>query len=131
MEISLTTPSLLFPAISLLMLAYTNRFLALASLIRRLHGDWTTDAAGSVARQIENLQFRLLLIRWMQVLGVASMLLCTVCMFVLFAGWTRAGEMVFGASLLLMMGSLGVSLWEIHLSGGALTILLGDMKGKA
>ncbi|MFQ3671468.1 MAG: DUF2721 domain-containing protein, partial [Verrucomicrobiia bacterium] len=83
-----------------------------------------------VALQIENLRFRLLLIRWMQVLGVASMLLCTACMFVLFAGWVRAGEAVFGASLVLMMGSLGVSLWEIHLSGGALAILLGDLTDK-
>lgn len=97
MQITLTTPSLLFPAISLLMLAYTNRFLALASIICRLHAEWQADRAGSAAQQIENLQYRLRLVRWMQGLGVASRLLCTLCMFVLFPGWVRVGEMVFGA----------------------------------
>jgi hypothetical protein len=36
-QLSLTTPALLFSAISLLLLAYTNRFLAYASVVRNLH----------------------------------------------------------------------------------------------
>ena len=34
MHIDVSTPSILFPAISLLLLAFTNRFLALANLIQ-------------------------------------------------------------------------------------------------
>jgi Protein of unknown function (DUF2721). len=43
MEINLTTPALLFPAISLLLLAYTSRFLALAALMRELHVRYKTQ----------------------------------------------------------------------------------------
>src|SRR4051812_44221967 len=83
MEITLATPALLFPAITLLMLAYTNRFLGLASLIRNLHQRWTESHDVVLVAQIENLRRRLGLIRRMQALGVLSLLVCVACMFVL------------------------------------------------
>jgi hypothetical protein len=130
MDFPLTTPSLLFPAISLLLLAYTNRFLALASLIRQLHGDYERAGEGRVLEQIRNIRWRLQLIRVMQALGVLSLLVCTVCMFFAFAGWTWTAAALFALSLLLMSGSLACSVWEIHISTGALNILLRDLEAK-
>jgi len=136
MEINLTTPALLFPAISLLLLAYTNRFLTIATLIRNLHGQFKENPDERVWDQIKNLRLRVKLIRNMQVLGVLSLLLCVVCMFVIFAGNLKAAEYIFGISLILLIISLAVSAWEIQISVKALNIQLSDIeespvKGKA
>jgi hypothetical protein len=129
MEITPTTPALLFAAISLLLLAYTNRFLALASLIRDLHRRYHDTACDAIIlEQISNLRRRVVLIRSMQTLGIASLLLCVLCMFVLFAGQQLAGKSLFAISLVLMMSSLGVSLREIHISVGALDLELSDIE---
>lgn len=129
MELSLTTPALLFPAISLLLLAYTNRFLTLASLVRRLHEEYSATKHPILAGQIVNLRRRIHIIQWMQALGIGSFFLCVVTMFLLFVGQLLAGEVVFGAALLFMMGSLALSGWEIKLSIGALELQLSDMEG--
>ena len=100
---TMTTPALLFPAISLLLLAYTNRFLVLAQLIRQLNhreGDQVRDLA---KRQIVNLRQRIVLIRSMQRWGVISFLLCTLSMFALFLSWELAGQILFGASLVSLL----------------------------
>ena len=128
MNIELTTPSLLFPAITLLMLAYTNRYLGLASTIRTLHKEHQTDPTGEQLAQIDNLRVRIRLIRNMQICGVLSLLLCMVCMFLLFAGLIFSGKIVFGVSLILMILSLGLSLVEIQMSVGALDILLRQVE---
>jgi hypothetical protein len=130
MEINLTTPALLFPAISLLLLAYSNRFLALAALIRDLHARYKADPDEIIRRQIDNLRYRVILIRDMQAAGALSLLLCTICMFVLFAGWLVMGKYFFGASLLLMMLSLALSVREIQVSVGALDLHLKDIEKK-
>ncbi len=127
MELTLATPALLFPAISLLLLAYTNRFLAVASVIRQLHSvmrDSQTDLTG----EIRSLRHRVALIRAMQGVGVVSLFCCVLCMFLLFAGWTMAGKLVFGAALLLLLWSLGLSVREIQLSGHALDLHLRDLE---
>jgi hypothetical protein len=129
LEMTLGTPALLFPAISLLLLAYTNRFLALASLVRALHSRYRENPEVVLRDQIDNLRTRVLLIRNMQALGVASMLLCVLSMFLLFAGLTFAAKYVFGASLLLMIGSLALSVHEIHISTRALDLQLSDLRG--
>jgi len=131
MEITLTTPSLLFPAISLLMLAYTNRFLTLATIIRGLHDRYQTQQDENLVRQIANLRYRVYLIRNMQIAGVLSLLFCVVSMFSLFAGWIAVGQWVFGIALVLMIVSMGISLRELQVSVGALDLLLNEMgKGK-
>ncbi len=130
MELTLTTPGLLFPTVSLLLLAFTNRFLALASLIRNMYAQYKTNPDPLLLSQIENLKVRVRLIRDMQVLGVSSLFLCVVCMLLLFAGMERAGEYVFVGSLLLMLGSLALSIWEIQISIRALQIQLGDLEQK-
>lgn len=128
MDITLNTPALLFPTVSLLMLAYTNRFLALAAIIRKLHADWKISPDPLIEAQIRNLRHRLRLIRDMQTLGILSILLCVVCMFLLFKGLVPAANVVFGIGLVLMVASLALSLWEIQLSGGALNLHLKDME---
>ena len=128
MTLDLTTPALLFPAISLLLLAYTNRFLHLAGLIRRLHADHKTRPDPLIIAQIGNLRFRLGLIQNMQSLGVSGLFGCVLCMLVLFEGWQQAGTIIFAASLLLMLSSLAFSIWEIRLSVVALNLHLSDLE---
>ena len=128
MEITLTTPALLFPAISLLLLAFTNRFMALANLIRSLKTRYASTHNHLVYGQIENLRKRLILIRNMQALGISSMFGCVFCMFILFAGYDTVGKYVFGLSLLLLLGSLALALREIQISVNALTLELNDLE---
>lgn len=123
----LTTPALLFPAISLLLLAYTNRFLVLAQLIRQLHSSDRDYFQAMVQRQIENLRKRIALIRLMQALGVSSFLLCTLSMFALFVEGQFLAEVLFGLSLLLLVGSLLTSLYEIAISTRAIEAELEDL----
>jgi hypothetical protein len=131
MEISINTPALLFPAITLLMLAYTNRFLALSTLIRNLHGQYRQGLEGGVQlkAQIKNLKRRLFLIRRMQALGVISFFFCVLCMAVLFLGFPYWGGSLFVVSLLLLLTSLVMSFMEIRISTRALEIELSDMEG--
>jgi hypothetical protein len=127
-EITLTTPALLFPAVSLLLVAYTNRFLALGSRIRSLHAQYKTAPDTILEGQIVILKKRVVLIRNMQFLGVGSLFLCVLCMFLLFGGELVAGKVIFAASLLFMLGSLGISLKEILISMEALNLELSDME---
>ncbi len=128
--LDLSTPSLLFPAVSLLFLAYTNRFLHLASLVRQLHRDWTERHDDSLRAQIENMRRRLALIRWMQLLGAVSILLCVVAMVAVMLGADLVGWIAFLAALVLMASSLVLLVLEIACSGGALQILLNRVEGE-
>lgn len=128
MELTLTTPALLFPAISLLLLAYTNRFLTLANLIRELHKSYKINPEDVLLAQISNLRYRVILIRNMQAYGIASFFLCVLCMFVLFFGQIIAGKYIFGFSLVLLMVSLGISFREIQVSIDALNYRLRDLE---
>jgi hypothetical protein len=129
MSFDLTTPALLFPAISLLLLAYTNRFLALAALIRALHAQYQTRPDELMRAQISQLRRRVEMIRSMQVFGVLSLLLCVICMFVLFGGYMLAGKIIFAVSLVLLIVSLALSVWEVQISVAALNLHLRDMEG--
>ncbi len=128
MDISLTTPALLFPTVSLLMLAYTNRFLTLASIIRNLHARYKEEDDENLLGQIVNLRYRVYLIRNMQIAGVLSLLFCVVSMFALFSGWVEGGQWSFALALILMIVSMLISLRELMVSVGALDLLLLDME---
>ena len=138
MTITLSTPALLFPAISLLFLSYTNRFLALSALIRSLHGQWTqsqtqSDGGGKfekIPAQIENLRLRLILIKRMQVAGAAALVFCVLAMVGILLESQMAGTVCFGIALVLMGYSLIALVLEILKSGGALKILLDDAEDK-
>jgi hypothetical protein len=127
-SMDITTPALLFPAVTLLMLAYTNRFNTLATIIRNLHGKYQTEQNANLLAQIANLRYRVYLIRNMQICGVLSLLLCVVSMFALFEGWLAGGQWSFVAALILMIISLGLSLREVQVSVGALDLLLSELE---
>lgn len=121
-------PGLLFPAISLLMLAYTNRFHGLAALARHLVEQDNAEQDKSVVSQIKNLRTRINLIRRAQSLGVFSLTLCTVCLFLLFITEQALAQLTFGMALLCMLASLMLLLWEIHLSARALDRALSKIQ---
>ncbi|MDC7226413.1 MAG: DUF2721 domain-containing protein [Spirochaetales bacterium] len=124
MNFTLTTPALLFPAISLLLLAYTNRYLTIAGLIRNLFSENEDNKNRIYTKQIANLRKRINIIKNMQILGVMSFFCCVLTMMLLFFGLPLAGEIIFGVSLALLLLSLGLSIYEITISVGALNILL-------
>ncbi len=129
MQLTISTPALLFPAITLLLLAYTNRFLALATLIRALHAKFKADTRHNVIYgQIKNLKSRLLMIRYMQAFGVLSFVFTVICMFLLFQEITFWANFIFGLSLLSLLVSLIISLIEIQVSTKALNLELSDME---
>lgn len=126
-QLNLTTPAVLFSAISLIMLAYTNRFLAYATLVRSLHQRYQEAPDSVLLGQIVNMKRRLLLTRAMQILGISSLLLCVFTMFLIYVHWQTLAEVVFGIALVLLILSLGTSIREIQISVKALDIQLGDM----
>lgn len=119
-ELTLTTPSILFSAISLIMLAYTNRFLAYAAVIRNLKAEHENNPTTITQRQIDNLRKRLYITRSMQLFGVMSLLLCVACTFFIYVGWQMFAVYTFGISLLLLVISLGLSIKELLISVKAL-----------
>ncbi len=129
MELTLTTPGLFFPAISLLFLAYTNKFLALATLIRNLHRSYKSDPdQAHLSRQIKNLRRRLMLIKHMQGAGIVSFILCVGDMFLIYLNRTDLAIPVFGACLIFLLASLIFCAIEIHISTEALDLQMHDME---
>jgi hypothetical protein len=128
--LTLATPALLFSAVSLILLAYTNRFLALAQLIRSLHDKYNNTCDELIFKQIKNLKSRVYLIRTMQITGMASLLLCVVTMLAVYMKFTVLAEILFGIALLLLSISLALSIWEVQISVRALDLHLSDMEDK-
>ena len=123
---TITTPSLLFPAISLLLLAYTNRFVVLTNVIRQLSNSTEENAELQVLvrRQMDNLRLRIQVIRRMQAFGVLSFVLCTLSMFALLMQWSITGQLLFANSLILLVISLLFSFYEVNISTEAINIEL-------
>ena len=128
--LDLTTPSLLFSAISLILLAYTNRFLSYASVVRALKEKHRQTHDPKDIAQIANLRKRLYLTRSMQILGILSLLLCVIAMFFIYVSWQVFAAWIFGIALLLLAASLCVCIWEINISVKALEIHLEDISSK-
>ena len=128
--LDLTTPSLLFSAISLILLAYTNRFLSYASVVRALKEKHQQTHDPKDIAQIANLRKRLYLTRSMQILGILSLLLCVIAMFFIYVSWQIFAARIFGIALLLLAASLCVCIWEINISVKALDIHLEDISSK-
>ncbi|WP_179345236.1 DUF2721 domain-containing protein [Winogradskyella ursingii] len=127
-ELTLTTPALLFSAISLIMLAYTNRFLAYAAVIRNLSEKYKETPKKSLKRQINNLKLRLNLTRYMQIFGISSLLLCVLTMFLIYIKQEAVAVWVFGLALLLLIFSLALLIREIQISARALQHHLDDIQ---
>jgi hypothetical protein len=131
MDININTPALLFPAVSLIMLAYTNRFLALASVVRNLHDRYhNLDETKKplIHAQIKNLRIRMRIIRNMQILGVSSFIIAIVCMYAITIGKMETASFLFASSLVLFAISLILSLWELFISTRSIEIELSDLE---
>ncbi len=126
--LTLTTPALLFSAISLIMLAYTNRFLAYAAVIRNLHDKYLEKKDDTLLEQIKNLKQRLNLTRWMQIFGITSLLLCVLTMFLIYVEQHMLAIWIFGIALLLLILSLALLIREIQISTQALKLHLSDIE---
>ena len=131
MDININTPALLFPAVSLIMLAYTNRFLALASVVRNLHDRYHNlddSKKPLIHAQIKNLRIRMRIIRNMQILGVSSFIIAIVCMYAITIGKMETASFIFASSLVLFAVSLVLSLWELFISTRSIEIELSDLE---
>ncbi len=127
MTLSLETPALLFSATSLILLAYTNRFLTIAQIVRSLKKNYDDNHNKSILLEIKNLNLRLTLIRYMQLFGVMCLFLSVFAMLLLYVNQENFGIYFFGASLLCLLLSLGISFWEISISVNALRVHLKDL----
>lgn len=130
MELSVNIPALIFPAISLIMLAYTNRFLALSNRVRMLHDKYQViEQRHIVFGQIKNLKYRIKLVQNMQTYGVATLLSSILCMFFIFIEYQAVAKFIFAVSLITFSISIFLSLIEIRLSTKAIELELSDMEG--
>ena len=127
-ELTLITPTFLFSAVSLILLAYTNRFLSYTSLVRNLKVKYMENKSSVTKAEIENLKKRLKLTRLMQLYGVASLLLCVATMFLIYIGLQTVSAVIFAVALLFLIISLALSVWEINISSKSFQIHLSDME---
>lgn len=127
MKLTIETPALLFSATTLILLAYTNRFLTIAQLIRELKKTYKKEENASILLEIKNLNLRLSLIRAMQLMGVLCLFLSVLAMLMLFLEQHVLGIFLFGGSMLCLLVSLGISFWEISISVNALRLHLKDI----
>lgn len=127
-QLTLTTPALLFSAISLIMLAYTNRFLAYSAVIRNLHDIYLEKKDDSLLRQIKNLKIRLNLTRYMQIFGITSLLFCVITMFLIYINQQTIATYMFGFGLILLIISLALLIKEIQISSQALQHHIADIE---
>lgn len=130
MNLNLQTPTLLFSATSLILLAYTNRFIAISSIVRGLKKSYDDNRRKTVLKEIENLNFRIQLMRLMQLFGVKSLFLSVFSMFLIFINLKNLATILFGISLFCLLISLGISVIEINISVKALKIHLSDLQLK-
>jgi hypothetical protein len=130
MTLTIETPALLFSATSLILLAYTNRFLTIASIVRGLKKNYDEEENKSILLEIQNLNLRITLIRYMQLFGVLCLFLSVFAMLLLFFELKLAAIYFFGFSMLALLISLGISFWEISISVNALRVHLSDLVKK-
>jgi len=129
MVLTLNMPALLFPAITLLMLAYTNRFLGLTTRVRILHDKYLKDnSSKSILNQIKNIRTRLHMIRYMQFMGGLSFFLCVICMFCIYLDLETAANVVFSLSLVALLISITILMWEVTISTKAVELELSDIE---
>lgn len=128
MEFGISTPALLFPTISLILLAFTQRFLALAALVRDLKKQYENNKDKRLLKEIKSIHFRIKIIRNMQAFGVSSIFLCVLTMFFILFEQNLIAKYIFVTSLISLLISLGLSFLEIQLSINALKLALSDLE---
>lgn len=128
MILEMSIPALLFPAISLTMLAYNARYLAIAALIRQLHKEYISSYSEIIGTQINQLRKRLYLIRNMQATAIISFLGSVITMGLLYTNYNKSANIVFGLSLLALVISLTISLIEVQQSTKSLNTQLNSIE---
>lgn len=126
MDFTIQTPTLLFSVISLLMLAYTNRFVVIAGLIRDLYAKYQEQPDDIIKGQLLNLRKRMKIIRNMQVFGALSFFFSVLSLMTIFIDLVPVAEILFGISLVMMLVSLLLLIMELNISVHALNIQLKD-----
>jgi len=129
MDITITTPALLFPAISVLFLAYANRYLAIVKRTRELHSLYNKTQSYFLKKQVDSLRRRIKLIIAMQLFSVMGIISCVLTMGLVFIEQQQYATYAFGAGMLLIVLSLLVSMWELLISTHALNIELQNIEG--
>lgn len=130
MDFTLQTPTLLFSAISLLMLAYTNRFVVIANLIRELYAQHIKEPSEITFEQLANLRKRMRIIRNMQIFGGISFFFSVLSLLLLFASLDLSAKIAFGISIIMLLISLFLLIMELQISVHALNIQLKDFDSK-
>lgn len=128
-ELEIQTPAIIFPAISMLMLAYTQRFMVISQRIRQIHQEYNQVSDDGKLKQISNLRLRMILIRWMQAMGVTAFLFCSSAILVIMEG-LKFGHLLFAGSIVCLIVSLLIALWEILISTKAIEIELAHIENK-
>jgi len=119
------TPAIVFPAISMLLVAYTSRFMVISQRIRSLHEKYATTSTEQTLQQLANFRQRLSLIKWMQCFGVLAFISVTLSILMILLGFLpKYVEIAFGLSLTFLVTSLGLALHEIMISTRAIEIEL-------
>jgi len=129
MEVTITTPALLFPAISVLFLAYANRYLAISKRTRELHSVYNKTQNFAAKKQVESLRKRIRLIIAMQLFAVMGIICCVLTMGLVFFGLQLMATYTFLVGMFLIVLSLLISMWELLISTQALNIELQDIEG--
>tara|TARA_Y100000746_G_C15442757_1_gene423642 strand:+ start:47 stop:433 length:387 start_codon:yes stop_codon:yes gene_type:complete len=125
----ITTPALLFPAISLLFVAYTNRLHSLSVLIRAMTTKGSNESKTRHAdEQIMILEKRIIYIRRMQVFGIVSFIFNLMTIILIYLKYFILANYIFGFGLIMLSASLLFALFETLISTKALDIHLRNSK---
>ena len=127
-EFSITTPAVIFSAVSLLYIGYTSRFIAISNLVRDLKKEFVISHDEIVIKQITNLRRRIEIIRNMQLLGILSLMLSILSMILLYKEWLWQGEMAFFVALCFLLLSMFFAIQEVLMSVDAINIDLSDIE---
>lgn len=124
--LELSTPALVFPALSVLMLAYTNKFIAISKRVRALHAEHLKNPSKRVHKQIKSLDKRMKYIRNMQICALSGFSSNIISIAMIFVGLDLFAMIFFSLGLILVLCSLIICIIEIYLSVQAMSVLLEE-----
>ena len=131
MAMDINTPALLFPAIAILTLGYVNRYLGTAGVVRTIKKDYDSGYSHTnVVGQLAILKKRIELSRYMISIAISALILACLSMFFIFLDMNSVGIAIFSASVVGMILSMMLSLYETKLSNKSLFIEIQDILDK-
>ena len=132
MNIDYTVTALMFPAIPLLMVVYSNRFHTLSRLIRELHDEhvYEKHIPAEWKKQFINLSRRISILRWTIMFAAFGFLFNMLTVFALYLNELFLARVIFGSCCLSMIISIIFFIREIQISTNALNLHMSDMDVK-